>query len=201
MKKLYILIIIISLLLISSVSAIKFSKNTIFTEGNINYIFTEGIEIYNFDITSGGIRIDGDEKLGISIEGGELTITFYQFDDNIKEIGIKSSVPQIINFQITSDSDYQYLFDGNSYYLNTYNIGAEEVIFTYVNFETNEPDNIQTKTIEKLSFFEKRLVQFEISSTIDDNGIIHNKTFNITYLGITIIILVLLLIIFIFTRK
>ena len=184
------IVIILTILVSKSVNAILFEEDTTFSEGNIDYVFKEGIELDSFEITSGGIRINGDEKLGIDIKGGHLTLTFYEFYKLSKDIGIKSSVPQIISFEITSDGSRQYLYDGDSYYLNEYTISAnKEVRFKYVNFKDDlESNGLVIQNIEELSFLNKKFAEFETKSN-RDNGIITTvNKLTITYLNLAIIL-------------
>lgn len=192
-----IIYVLIFLLMVSSVSAITFDKDTTYTEGNIEYIFKQGIRIDSFDISPGGIKIDGDEKMGLTIQGGELQVTFYQFDDITKEVGFKSSVPQNIEFRITSGGINQYLYDGDSYYVDNFYIETEEVIFTYEPKEESELTtmvNELSDSVTRLNWWQKKMVEFETSSSINDRGIIENETFSITYLSFTIIMVLIIFI-------
>lgn len=199
MKRL-IIILSLFLLLMSMASATTFEEDTMFNEGNINYIFSSGISVDNFDITSGGIKINnGDFKLGLTVQGGEVEVNILEFNET-KKIEVMSSVPQSLTFIITQDGIRQYLYDGDSYHLNNYNIGIDPVVFDIVTFnEKEENTNLENSVldykedIQKLDWWKQKMVEFEISSYEDENGIIQNKTFAITYLAFTLIMIFLII--------
>ncbi len=194
-----ILIISISLLVIILLSdqifATSFIDDTEFVEGNIKYIFKSGVEIDDFEIHSGGIELNSDEKFGFNIQGGEVSITFSEFTEDSKILIINSSLPQKINFQITSDGKKQYLSDGKSYYLNSYDIGNDLVEFEVVDFNEDKiTSDVVKRVIEKLSWYEKKMFEFEINKTTDENGIISSDVFAVTYLIFTIFMIILIII-------
>lgn len=186
----------ILLTMITSVSATTFSEDTEFTQGNVNYIFKEGIEVDTFDISSGGIKINGDKKIGITTQGGELTVIFYEFDEDDKLVGFESSVPQKIDFEVSFDGVNQYLYDGTSHYYNNFYID-DNMNFSFSPKETSliksTSEEISDK-ITKLEWWQKKIVEFEISSSIE-KGILTTKTFTITYMSFTIFMVIILLLI------
>jgi len=196
----WIIILSMFLLLMSVVSATTFKEDTMINEGNINYIFSSGVSVDNFDVTTGGIKINnGDFKFGITIQGGEVDVKILEFNET-KKIELFSTVPQSINFIITENGVRQYLYDGDSYHLNNYNIGTEPVKFDIVNFKNKEnKTNLQNSVldykedIQKLDWWKQKMVEFEISSYEDENGIIQNKTFAITYLAFTLFMIILII--------
>ena len=185
---------IMMLILVGSVSATTFTENTTFSEGNINYVFIEGLEIDRFEILPGGIKVD-DAKIGLTLQGGELTVRFHKFDVFDKRISIQSSVPQEIQFQVTDDGKKQYLYDERSYHLNDYRFDdTEEVFFDFVVFDDQDQGvvDVDVKSIEKLKWYEQKVFEFETSTTMSKSGIITGETFSITYLWLTIILIAII---------
>lgn len=176
----------------NSVAAMVFDADAKYTKDNINYVFKEGLSIKDFEILDGGIKID-KAKYGFVLEGGTIDVSFYADET----IGISSSVPQKLTFNIIDDGIKQYLNDGESVYIDTYNIGGSETVFIV------EPSVIEDKNIidyfadstpiERQSWSNKKIIELEYSTTIDDDGIISGKNISVTNLGATIAALVILL--------
>lgn len=185
------MVILVALFFLPIVNAMTFPEDTSFSQGNIKYTFKEGVIVDNFDISSNDLKINNaEDKISLTVQGGQFEVIIYQFDI-VKKIGFKSSVPQLVQFKITSGGENQYLYDGKSYYLSNYNIDTEEVIFEYKDFDKNSSvqGNKTNEKIEILNWWQKKIIEFEISSSIDEDGIINNKTVAISYLWLIISIL------------
>jgi len=168
-----------------NVSAITLKENTVINQGNLNYIFEKSIEVNIFNLITDGVMI-GDDKLIFIPEGGKVNIYFYDWGEN-KSIGIKSSVPQELIFKITVNNHKQYLYDNQTYHIDKVNIGVDLQKFTLEQFD-DEITYIR-KSVEKQDWYEKKILEFEYFKEKDEQGIIRNKTFSITYLGLILTII------------
>lgn len=198
--KLILILMLLFVVLLPTISASTiFEHDTQVNQGNINYIFKKGVEIDNFKLFNGGIIIDEDFRLAIQIQGGSLDINIYKFDGINSEFSFKSSVPQTLIFNIIVNSKKYYLYDNSTYSLDSYKIGINELFWTVEtlgNVEEKELINevILINSIKKQSWYQKKIFEFEINPTIDENGIITARKIGISYFYFFVFILALILI-------
>jgi hypothetical protein len=204
MKRLPIFLTIIFILLISSVSALQFFEDTTFTQGNVKYTFKEGVNV-EFRLVAQGIILDETDKMSFTLQGGEIELTFYKFDDIEKIIGLHSNVQQTLEFAISSSGKQQYLFDGDSYYLDTLYVNTAPMNFTYLALEEEKDEDVfeekreEEKTnldiVEKddVVWFKETLFFFEIPEiNVSKNINVGNDIIKITNGTILIILFTIL---------
>lgn len=169
-------------------SALTMKENTVLNQGNINYIFENELVVDSFNLISNGIEINNDRLIFIP-EGGKVNIYFYSWSDANKSIGIKSSVPQEITFKITINSQKQYLYDGNTYYVDKYNIGTDlDTLYVIQLGESEVEDYIET-SVKKLNWYQQKIFEIELSQEKNEYGVIKGHNFAITYLSFIIFII------------
>ncbi len=188
MKKI-IIYLTLAFLLFSFVSAIEFTEETVFKEGNINYIFVPNLEIDITHIGSGGIILNGDNKMSFSPQGGILNVTILDWVN--KTIRMQSDVPQKIDINVDFNGEPQFLNDGETNHFESVDLRYEPIDFTFGTFE----ESIHTKydKVPRLHWYEQKFIEFEVSTYEDEEGIIHNKTISITYVYLTFFILLIIL--------
>jgi len=184
------------LLLVSNVLAISFNEPTSFTQGNIKYVFHEGIEFETFNFINNGIVINDNHKLVTTPQGGTLEINFYEWSENDNLIGIKSNVPQIVNFKITTNLSKNYLFNGQEYFLDTVNVKLEETNFTYILFNEDKVVE-QYEIIYKDNWAKNNIFVFVIPEV---EGFYEMKIIRVTNLSFILTILTLIIISFIIRK-
>lgn len=186
MKKIILItnILLILIVNISIVSALSFDKDTTFNQENIKYIFSSTAEYSNFEFTSKGIIID-DLKILSEIQGGELTIKFYELGNNTK-ISFKTNVEQDISFKILKNYNEQYLTDGENFYIRNLYVNTTETNYTLQQVTSNTNKSTVETTIKK-RFFNQYFVVFSINDKL-----VKIRNVDLMYIVISLMILIIL---------
>jgi len=183
MKTLGILLISV-IVLLQAVSALEFPEDTTFTQDNIKYTFKKGINL-DFKLISGGILIEDNHRMYYGIQGGNLEIIFYHWEEEDYVMGMISSVPQRVDFSITIDGKEQYVYDGKEYYIGSINIDTDEIHWTYLTLEEDDPVKNSfdsTDFVPSDSWFSEKLFFFEVPELNYNDKTIGGKIVNITNL-------------------
>lgn len=156
--------------------------------GDITYIFDE--ETLSIEPNGGGILINDVHEMKFFIEGGSLNISFYDID----KIGLLASVPQTLTFDIKLNNTKQILVKNDSYYIDSYDIGTKEDIFTMKSVKSGDSiiKESESEIIKNLSWYEKKIFEYEYKSEKDSSGIISGKNFTVSYLNFTIFCILIL---------
>jgi hypothetical protein len=184
------------------VSAFTFPEDTTFSKGDIDFIFKEGVVVEDFQFISQGIIID-DYRIVIVPEGGEIVVTVSEWGED-KKLLVKSNAPQDLAFKITSGGVKYYVYDGEQYVIDEYEIDVEEVEWEFRQFEDNRMiDNVVT-VVESGKWLDKVVVFFEVPELSTTKGDVGGRIVFITYkttlIG-TLIIVALIMFIAIRGRK
>jgi len=172
-------IFMLMLLLIPVASAITFPEDTTFSNGDIDFTFKEGLEINDFKLISSGIIVD-DYRIVIAQEGGELSVVFEEWD-GVKKISVESNVPQELSFKITSDGQKYYVYDGNEYVVDKYDIDVERVEWTFSQFEENRLVDEVIVINDDSSWWDTTVFFFEVPELSTGTDNIGGKLVVITY--------------------
>lgn len=181
--------IIFLLLLISSVSAIDISQSqeTEISHGEITYLFPANSDIYEAELSSTGIILDGNKLITI-VQGGELYITFTSWsEEKGYYIMVESSVPQTILYKYVIDGKKYYAQINNSIFVDTYNI--DETLEIKLIKESSKEIDVPTAYTEKLPSWGKRNAFFIIFD--EDNVFFVKNSQILLFLGLFLVILVI----------
>jgi len=177
--------IMMSLMMISLVSAVTFNDDTTFSADNLNVVFKEGITIGDFDVNSRGLTID-DQKFGFVTEGGQLDIIIHEYDgiENNK-FELRSNIPQEITFSVVKNSIKYSFYDGTSYKTTIIPVDSKGINGSFVTFDGTGVERIVYTQLEENSWLNSPFIEFEIGSG-DDARIVSIKN----YIFIIFIILI-----------
>ncbi len=183
---------ILLILMAPSVFGMEFTEDTTFNSGNIIFHFPQGTIMDDFNIITDGITINENHKLIFIVEGGELDVTFYEWNSHSNLIGLKGDTIQDLIFKITVDNKKKYFQMDDDFFVDKIPIGKDEINVSYVEYHTSDTSNLISRTIEKDSWWETKFIEFEYDVEKDLQGIIEGKTIGISYLWIVIFVFLLI---------
>ena len=173
-------ILIIFLLTLPQIVFSSVEGNVTFKQGNINYIFLNKTDA-DFRVLNQGIVLD-DYKLVFDIQGGELDILVYNWDT--KEMGFISSVPQKILFSISQNGEKYYVYDYDTYSIDSYQI-KDEINWTIKSLsndikESKKFEGLVSENNNKTNntdWMSKKLFFFKVPELVLEKDIIKEKYF------------------------
>lgn len=182
------LIIAVIFLTIPFVTATTFYEDTEIKQGDINYVFKQGVTVDTFSVYSGGIKIDG-QTLTLSIQGGELTVNIYEWNGvDEHSIGFISSVPQVIDFGVRNNGLNYHFYDGETYSVDTYEIGIDEVKGQFKPFGDTKVNQVYSDLVAT-PWYKKNIFEFEIDK-VEENGVMYGTVVGLSYLTLTLLIII-----------